>query len=96
VTAQNAVLAESVLQHRGEREIGGGQRRQTVPDVSWGDYSQAAPQLARAAAIVHDGDDRRQVIRLVGKAIERGRESGQNHRQPGPAADSHDAWARFG
>ena len=78
--------AEAVLKQPRQQRFFSGQGRQAVADVPrWLD-PEFAPQYARAAAVIGDGHDRREVAAVALQPAEQGGE-------PCPAADGHDRGA---
>ncbi len=77
---------KSVLQQAVHRRLGVGQGSDAVADVAHRRHAHLVAQLARRSAIVGHGDDRGDVAGLL-------LEAAQQDRQPGAAADGHDARA---
>ena len=78
-----SLVREPVLEHAVHHRLGVGERRDAVADVADGRDPELAAEHAGRAAVVGNGDDRREVARVL-------LEPAQQRRQPGPAADRHD------
>ena len=84
--AHAGAVVEAVLEELRDQGLGIGERGDAVADVAGGDDVQVATQPTARSAVVGDGDDRREVGRVLLQAA-------QQVRQTGAAAEGDDARA---